>query len=688
MKITIKAKLIILVGALLVAVSGLFIINTYVISQEVLKQEQRNINQQVEALIKQNLIGQVDTLSRSVNDFYQQSREANIKQALGDEIKMFRDVINRMYDNNLTDDAAMMVYTFLNEYQWGNGRYLFAYNADTLENEASGNGGVSMGNSRDALDEKGNYYARDIVAAAKTNPIGFTSYFFSNPSTGRVEEKLSASFYFEPLNLVIATGEYVSTLRQDKLNSALQTVLAAKFGEDGHFWVQDSNGKILAHSQPSLIGQVTPNATKAKQALGNQDDAFVALAVTDPKTHSQETQIAYVRQILPEWGWVIGTGTYESNISAIEQGLTQGTEAIFKDKIYRSIVIASVLIIFALAFCVFLLNKIIADMVMLKNRIDTLSTGDADLTSRLAITSKDELAAIGHSVNSFIGYLQAMMLEISQASLKITQGIGQLDSHSENNRQALSKHSNETELVVTAISQMNASADAVAQSAGKMAASTQQANEEAKASTLTVSDAAGSVQALANEMNSASQSIHTMSENTNQIISVLGVIKEIADQTNLLALNAAIEAARAGEQGRGFAVVADEVRSLASRTQSCTTQIEQILATLRHDADTAEQQMLETKNSCQQVTQNTARVTSNLGAVTGSITEINDLGGQIASASEQQSVVTAEISQNMHTIEAMAQTLLQNGQQTLESTQSLSAANQQLSAMVSKFKLA
>ncbi|WP_428613192.1 methyl-accepting chemotaxis protein [Shewanella sp.] len=688
MNITIKAKLIILVGALLVAVSGLFIINTFIIAQEVLKQEELNVSHEVEALVKQNLIGQVDTLSRSVNDFYQQSREENIKQALGEEIKIFRDAINRMYENNLTDDAAMLIYTFLNEYRWGNGRYLFAYDADTLANEASGMGGVSMGSSRDALDEKGNYYARDIVAAAKANPIGFTSYFFSNPSTGEVEEKLSASFYFKPLNLVIATGEYISTLRQDKLNSALQTVLAAKFGEDGHFWVQDRNGKILAHSQQALIGQITPNATKAKQALGHQADAFVTLPVLDPVTQTQQAQIAYVRQILPEWGWVIGTGTYESNISAIEQGLTDSTKAIFNSKIYRSIAIASVLIIVALAFCVFLLNKIIADMVMLKNRIDTLSTGDADLTSRLAITSKDELAAIGHSINNFIGYLQAMMLEISSASQKITQEISQLDSHSENNRQALTNHRSETELVVTAISQMNASANAVAQSAVNMATSTQQANEEAKTSRITVTDAAGSVQALVEEMNSATQSIHTMSDNTNQIISVLGVIKEIADQTNLLALNAAIEAARAGEQGRGFAVVADEVRSLASRTQSCTTQIEQILSTLRHDADTAEQVMLETKNSCHKVTQNTARVTSNLGEVTRSIAEINDLGSQIASASEEQSVVTAEISQNMHTIEAMAQALLQNGQYTLESTQSLSSANQQLSAMVSKFKLA
>ncbi|MCG9739650.1 methyl-accepting chemotaxis protein [Shewanella insulae] len=688
MKITIKAKLIILVGALLVAVSGLFIINTFIIAQEVLKQEERNISHEVEALIKQNLIGQVDTLSRSVNDLYQQSREESIKQALGDEIKMFRDVINRLYENDLTDDPAMLIYTFLNEYRWGEGRYLFAYNADTLENEASGMGGVSMGNSRDALDERGNYYARDIVTAAKAKPIGYTSYYFSNPSTGQVEEKLSASFYFEPLNLVIATGEYVSTLRQDKVNNALQAILAAKFGEDGHFWIQDLNGKLLAHPQQALVGQSTKNTQEAKQVLGDQADAFLELSITNPATNKQQTQIAYVRKILPEWGWVIGTGTYESNIKTIEQGLTDGTAAIFDEKIYRSIAVASVLIIVALAFCVFLLNKIIADMVMLKNRIDALSTGDADLTSRLAINSKDELAAIGHSVNSFIGYLQAMLLEISQASSKITREISQLDSHSERNSLALDNHRAETELVVTAISQMNASADAVAQSAVKMAGSTQQADNEAQTSSLRVSDAANSVKALVEEMQSATQSIHTMSGNTNQIISVLSVIKEIADQTNLLALNAAIEAARAGEQGRGFAVVADEVRSLASRTQSCTNQIEQILSTLRRDADTAEKVMHETTDSCHRVTQDTARVTSSLGTVTGSITEINDLGSQIASASEQQSTVTAEISQNMHTIEAMAQELVQNGKDTVTSTRSLAAANQKLSAMVNKFKLA
>jgi methyl-accepting chemotaxis protein len=685
---TIKAKLIILVGTLLILVSSFFIVNMFMVEQAVLKKEKLNINDKVESLVKDNLIGQVDTLSRSVNDFYQQSKVENIRLGLSDEIVMLRNTINNLYENNLTDDPDMMIYTFLNEYQWGKGRYLFAYDADTLTNEAAGNGSVSMGNSRDAVDEKGNYYARNIVAAAKENKIGFTNYFFSNPSTGQIEEKISASFYFEPLNLVIATGEYISTLKQGNVTAALQTIMAAKYGKNGKFWVQDLNGNILAHSQTDLIGTQTNNTAKVNQVLEGKSDAFVLLSEFSSLTNVNKTKISYVRKILPQWGWIIGTGTYESDVTSIQQGLTDGTREIFDNKIFQSIAVASIIIIVALIFCVWLISKLITDMVVLKTRIDTLSTGEADLTSRLEIINHDELGDISHSVNNFIGYLQTMMLDISRSSKDITEGITQLNRQSESNSIALNNHSSETSLAATAITQMNSSAEAVANSAAQTASSTQQANEEAKASKINVVDASNSVIALVEDMNAATNKINTMSENTDQIVSILSVIKGIADQTNLLALNAAIEAARAGEQGRGFAVVADEVRSLASRTQSSTAQIDQILIRLQDDASSAVKVMIETKQSCQKVADNTFRVTSNLDSMTSSILNINDLGGQIATASEEQSAVTSEISRNIHTIETMALELLQNGKQTAVSTQHLSTANDHLNLLVNKFKLA
>jgi methyl-accepting chemotaxis protein len=685
---TIKAKLIILVGTLLILVSSFFIVNMFMVEQAVLKKEKLNINDKVESLVKDNLIGQVDTLSRSVNDFYQQSKVENIRLGLSDEIVMLRNTINNLYENNLTDDPDMMIYTFINEYQWGKGRYLFAYDADTLTNEAAGNGSVSMGNSRDAIDEKGNYYARNIVAAAKENKIGFTNYFFSNPSTGQIEEKMSASFYFEPLNLVIATGEYISTLKQGNVTAALQTIMAAKYGKNGKFWVQDLNGNILAHSQTDLIGTQTNNTAKVNQVLEGKSDAFVLLSEFSSLTNVNKTKISYVRKILPQWGWIIGTGTYESDVTSIQQGLTDGTREIFDNKIFQSIAVASIIIIVALIFCVWLISKLITDMVVLKTRIDTLSTGEADLTSRLEIINHDELGDISHSVNNFIGYLQTMMLDISRSSKDITEGITQLNRQSESNSIALNNHSSETSLAATAITQMNSSAEAVANSAAQTASSTQQANEEAKASKINVVDASNSVIALVEDMNAATDKINTMSENTDQIVSILSVIKGIADQTNLLALNAAIEAARAGEQGRGFAVVADEVRSLASRTQSSTAQIDQILIRLQDDASSAVKVMIETKQSCQKVADNTFRVTSNLDSMTSSILNINDLGGQIATASEEQSAVTSEISRNIHTIETMALELLQNGKQTAVSTQHLSTANDHLNLLVNKFKLA
>jgi methyl-accepting chemotaxis protein len=689
MKITIKTKLIATVCVALLAVCSFFIISMLNIENAVLAEEKSNVSTKVEDIIKNNLLGQVDTITLSLAGLYEQSKVENIKSELRTEITTFKQTINKMYEaSSSPEQARLSIFAFIDNYQWGNGRYIFAYDADSIAYVAHGvNHQVIGQNSYDATDIKGVFFARNIVAAAKKEEIGFSRYTFSNPATQVVEDKLSVSFYFKPLNIVVATGEYISTLKQGKIDTAVKNILAARYGKNGYFWIQDSKGKILAHPKQSLIGQTIDNTRKAVASLGGKSDAFLLIPFENPETKQTENKISYVRKIMPEWDWIIGTGAYESDVTSIQESLTNATAEIFDKEVSRSVGFAAILFLLSVLASIWVVNKIVKELVVLRTRIDTLSTGEADLTSRLEITSDDELADISHSVNSFIGYLQSMMLEISQASGHITDGIQQIYAQSERNSLALNNHTAETELAVTAITEMSTTADIVAQNAVQTAANTQSANDEAMASKITVTDASNGVMALVTEMGIASDSIHTMNNNTQQIATVLEVIGGIADQTNLLALNAAIEAARAGEQGRGFAVVADEVRTLAARTQDSTAQISEMLTTLRRDASSAVLVMDETKQSCEQVADNASRVAESLDTMTESIVLINDLSTQIATASEEQSSVTEEITRNMHTIQSMVLELTENGKETTVSAQSLAAANEQLAVLVSKFKL-
>lgn len=674
----------------LLIMGGFFITSLIDTEKTVLQTEEKNVSNKVEKLLNDNLKGQVDTVTLALTEYYEDTKLDNIKAELAAEITEFKNTFDNIYNNSASSvDAEAAIHTFINQYRWNGGRYLFAYDASSIVNKANGINAKIIGTSSyDSQDTKGNYYARNIVSVAKNNTVGFTSYHFSNPVTKQIEEKLTASFYFKPLNLVIATGEYISTLQQDEIQAALDTISSSKYGQNGYFWVQDKNGKILAHPKASIIGTIIPDTTgKIADIVSGQPEAFVKIAYENPTTKKTENKIAYARKIFPEWGWTIATGAYESDITNIQEGLTSATAEIFDHKVYMSITIAAVLLVIALLTVGWAINSIIKGLVTLKQRIDTLSTGEADLTSRIDITSQDELGDISQSVNNFIGYLQSMLLDISQASTHITQSINQLTEQSERNNQALINHASETDQVVTAVTEMSSTADTVAQSATETAANTQKANEEAMVSKDTVLEASNSVIALVDEVDAASTSINTMNENTQQIVSVLGVIGDIAEQTNLLALNAAIEAARAGEQGRGFAVVADEVRSLAARTQASTAEINEILTKLRQDATNAVSAMEVTKTSCERTAANTANVTDSLDTMTGSIVKINDLSTQIATASEEQSSVTEEVSRNMNNIRDMVHELSQNGQATVDSTQNLAAANAQLDMLVNKFKL-
>ncbi|WP_375749436.1 methyl-accepting chemotaxis protein [Vibrio sp. HN007] len=336
---------------------------------------------------------------------------------------------------------------------------------------------------------------------------------------------------------------------------------------------------------------------------------------------------------------------------------------------------------------VVLINIAFKPIVSLRELITELASGSGDLTRRLDVYTKDDLGQIAEGINQFIANLQSMMKEVSSSSQSISSEITQLEAQASSNQDLLSAHSAEMDMAVTSVTEMSSTADSVAQSAAEAAKYTQTTSEQAGASKQAVQHAMSSVTELMVEVDNMSNSVIERRADAEEIHSVLGVIGEIAEQTNLLALNAAIEAARAGEQGRGFAVVADEVRALASRTRSSTDEIGSMLDKLKFGNEDLVNRMETTKQSCQQTVDTTSDVMNSLDTVTSSVMEINDLAAQIATSAEEQSSVSEEINRNMSAIREMIDTLNSNGQSTVESTHQLTGTNDQLVDIVGKFKI-
>ncbi|HAS6418362.1 TPA: HAMP domain-containing protein [Vibrio vulnificus] len=353
----------------------------------------------------------------------------------------------------------------------------------------------------------------------------------------------------------------------------------------------------------------------------------------------------------------------------------------------EAVVTGVILLLVSAVVMVLTLEHAYKPLLKLKKAVLGLSKGSGDLTARLTVEGGDDLAQISEGFNRFVQSLQVMMLQVSEASQNISSNIVQLNQTAVENEKVLITHSAETDQVVTAITEMSESARSVAENVTQSNRITEGASKEAKQSLEIVNNAVTTVSALVNDVEEMSDRIVSMNQDANKISEVLNVIGEISEQTNLLALNAAIEAARAGEQGRGFAVVADEVRALAARTQNSTTEISEMLSKLLDGTSSVVASMERTKQQCQSTASKTSEVSNSLNLMSGSVRDIDDVSTQIAAATEEQSTVAAELSRNMLAIRDIVTNLVASGRQTVAATESLADSNHELDKLVSNFKL-
>lgn len=354
----------------------------------------------------------------------------------------------------------------------------------------------------------------------------------------------------------------------------------------------------------------------------------------------------------------------------------------------RNIVIMVVLALAVIGLFAFLFpTAIIAPVTQLAKELRQLSKGNGDLSTRLEVRGRDEVGQLATDFNQFLDNLQQMIRSIRQVADGVSSHCQQLQRNAEQSQQISADYSHTMDMVSTANEQMGSAIQEVSSNSQQVATEAQHSDQTARQVAREFAQAMHELQALASRVNESSSVIRALEAETTNIASVLDVIKGIAEQTNLLALNAAIEAARAGEQGRGFAVVADEVRSLASKTQQSTGNINEMIARLRSGVDRAVGSMEESRNKAEQTVGYAQRSQASIQQISDSLVTISDRILQVAAAIEEQTSVISHINQNLGSARHLSEQGKDSASHTRHSVNELQAQSNRLSSAIGGFRV-
>lgn len=359
----------------------------------------------------------------------------------------------------------------------------------------------------------------------------------------------------------------------------------------------------------------------------------------------------------------------------------------YQKAIFRTLGIGALSLILSFIVALILARSIIQPLTSTTQSLKNIAAGDGDLTARLETKGRDELTDLATSFNHFADHIQEIIKQVGSASVQLAAAAEELSAASTETSNQAKRVQAETLQVATAMNEMTATVSEVADNADQTSFSASSANELANNGKQKLANTQKTIQELATDLESAAETINHLSDHSQEITRILDVIRDISEQTNLLALNAAIEAARAGEQGRGFAVVADEVRTLAGRTQTATIDIQAMIQRLQEGANNAVASMTLSNKKVISSVETTDEADSALNQIVEAISTINNMNLQIAEAARQQSEVADEINRNISLITDAAEMTSGSTEQVHTAADELARLANNLQHQIKHFKV-
>ncbi|MGF1726246.1 methyl-accepting chemotaxis protein [Photobacterium nomapromontoriensis] len=434
---------------------------------------------------------------------------------------------------------------------------------------------------------------------------------------------------------------------------------------------QDST--FLAHPDESLLLQ--PISRLSNKLSMQTIEAAAHSNTIETVTINGKEKLFYFENV-PNTDWVLGLE------------MDRATEEASHTSLLRQLIITAVLItLLVIGAVTVLVNYLFRDLTHVSDALAEIANGDGDLTQRLEPRSNDEVGQLAHNFNRFVGNMHAMVNKLNDVSNSLSQQAHITASQAEERSTRIQHQQDEINMVATAINEMAAATQEIASNAENTARTAEETVTASEHGAAQVGQSQHSITSLAGEVDSATGVIGELNTHAQSINTILSTIQGIAEQTNLLALNAAIEAARAGEQGRGFAVVADEVRVLSQRTHASTQEIQQMIETLQQTTGRAVGIMEDSRRIAETSVDDANAASASLSQINCAVTNISDMATQIASAAEEQSSVTSEITRNTEGIRNVSLELATEADEAARQAAELSDLSLQLQQEINRFKL-